>query len=216
MEKKKMKTRFLIILGVIITFVIAFFVLGPSQGHIAEYFLTNEQFEDMILGDAPHMSDSRNTGNPTECWYQEDNGEMLPCMIDVDNSIDGFAIDDAQGNVKHYPISELDQIPCHEFMSFWNNDFRTVAEHEILIAKYDTCFDETFGGPGNRHPAFSGWDIPKICTQDMIKYFKKYSSMFDVNEGYASPLDGDTGIDIDPADFVQCENELLSIREDRK
>ena len=24
------------------------------------------------------------------------------------------------------------------------------------------------------------------------------------------------GIDIDPADFVQCENELLSIREDRK
>ncbi|AJW70341.1 hypothetical protein [Nitrosopumilus adriaticus] len=44
-----MKTRILIIIGIAISFTIAFFVLGPSQGHIAEYFLTDEQFEDMIL-----------------------------------------------------------------------------------------------------------------------------------------------------------------------
>lgn len=77
-----MKTRFYVIFGIISSLLTIFFVLGPSQGHIAEYFLTDEQFEDMILGDTPHMSDSRNTGNPTECWYQEDDGSMTSCTID--------------------------------------------------------------------------------------------------------------------------------------
>lgn len=44
-----MKTRILIITGIVISFTTIFFVLGPSQGHIAEYFLTDEQFEEMIL-----------------------------------------------------------------------------------------------------------------------------------------------------------------------
>ena len=44
-----MKTRLLIIIGIVITLTITFFVLGPSQGHIAKYFLTDEQFEEKIL-----------------------------------------------------------------------------------------------------------------------------------------------------------------------
>lgn len=48
-EKNKMKTTHYIIIGVAIVFAITFFVLGPSQGHIAQYFLTDEQFEDIIL-----------------------------------------------------------------------------------------------------------------------------------------------------------------------
>ena len=44
-----MKGRLLIIIGIIATLAIIFFVLGLSQGHIAEYFLTEEQFEDIIL-----------------------------------------------------------------------------------------------------------------------------------------------------------------------
>ena len=79
-----MKTRVLIIIGILIAFTITFFVLGPSQGHIAEYFLTDEQFEGIILGDTPHVSDSRNTENPNECWYQEDDGSMIPCKMGSD------------------------------------------------------------------------------------------------------------------------------------
>jgi len=44
-----MKTKLLIIVGIVITLTTIFFVLGPSQGHIAEYFLTDEQFEEIIL-----------------------------------------------------------------------------------------------------------------------------------------------------------------------
>lgn len=76
-----MKTKHFIIIGVMITFTIIFFVLGPSQGHIAEYFLTDEQFQDMILDNNFYVIDSRNTQNPNECWYQEDDGVMMPCKI---------------------------------------------------------------------------------------------------------------------------------------
>ena len=44
-----MKSKLFIIIGVAVTLTVTFFVLGPSQGHIAEYFLTDEQFEDLIL-----------------------------------------------------------------------------------------------------------------------------------------------------------------------
>lgn len=108
-----MRIRLLIIIGILITFTITFFVLGPSQGHIAEYFLTEEQFQDLVLGDNPHVVDS----------------------------IDGFAINDAQGNVKHYPIDKLDEMPCEDFIHMWQEVFRTVDEHEILIEKYDTCLE---------------------------------------------------------------------------
>ncbi len=44
-----MKTRLLIIIGIAVVLSTVFFVLGPSQDHIAQYFLTDEQFEDIIL-----------------------------------------------------------------------------------------------------------------------------------------------------------------------
>jgi hypothetical protein len=44
-----MKSRVYAIFGILISLTIIFFILGPSQGHIAKYFLTEEQFEDLIL-----------------------------------------------------------------------------------------------------------------------------------------------------------------------
>ena len=74
-------------------------------------------------------------------------------------------------------------------------------------------FDTTFGGPGNRHPAFLGYHVPDVCTNDMVKFLKKHSTMFDANTQYRSPLDGDV-LDpgINPDDMVQCENKLLENR----
>ncbi len=131
-----------------------------------------------------------------------------------DNSIDGFGIEDGKGNVIHYFIDNLDEMPCRDFIHVWQEVFRTVEEHEILVNKYDICFDETFGGLGNRHPAFLGWYIPDICTHDMVKFLKKNSNMFDNNVPYSSPLDGDV-LDpgVNPDDMVQCENELLENRD---
>ncbi|MDH3341159.1 MAG: hypothetical protein OEL84_07730 [Nitrosopumilus sp.] len=68
-----MKTKHLMIIGVTVTLATIFFVLGPSQGHIAEYFLTDEQFEEIILNndnedryfahDESFADESRVTGN---------------------------------------------------------------------------------------------------------------------------------------------------------
>ena len=44
-----MKTRLLIVSGIVIAFTITFFILGHSQGHVAQYFLTDEQLKDIIL-----------------------------------------------------------------------------------------------------------------------------------------------------------------------
>jgi len=44
-----MKSRLLIIIGIAVTLTIIFFIFGPSQGHIAQYFLSDEQFEDLVL-----------------------------------------------------------------------------------------------------------------------------------------------------------------------
>lgn len=80
---------------------------------------------------------------------------------------------------------------------------------------YEDDFDATWGGPGNRHPAFLGYYIPEICSNDMIKFLKKNSNMFDNNVPYSSPLDGDVlDPDVNPDDMVQCENELLENRDE--
>lgn len=69
-------------------------------------------------------------------------------------------------------------------------------------------FEETFGGPGNRHPAFLGFDIPEICTEDMIKHLIKHSSMFDRGVPYSLDWIGmDDSINVD--DFNKCVEELL-------
>ena len=69
-------------------------------------------------------------------------------------------------------------------------------------------FEETFGGPGNRHPAFLGFDIPQICTEDMIKHLMRYSTMFDRGVPYSIEwISIDDSIDTD--DFEKCVEELL-------
>lgn len=69
-------------------------------------------------------------------------------------------------------------------------------------------FEKTWGGPGNRHPAFLGFDIPEICTEDMIKHLVKYSSMFEKNTPYSLEwISMDESIDSD--DFDICVEELL-------
>jgi hypothetical protein len=55
------------------------------------------------------------------------------------NSIDGFVIDDVDGNVKHYPIDELHKMPCDEYQKIWNPEFVNVKESNILIDKLLDC-----------------------------------------------------------------------------
>jgi hypothetical protein len=54
----------------------------------------------------------------------------------------------------------------------------------------------------------------QFCTGDMIEFLDKNSNIFDNDEPYSSPLDGDVlqGLDINPDDMVQCENELYENR----
>ena len=69
-------------------------------------------------------------------------------------------------------------------------------------------FDKTWGGPGNRHPAFWGFDIPEICTEEMIKHLVRYSTMFDRNAPYSLEwISFGDGINQD--DFDRCVEELL-------
>lgn len=76
------------------------------------------------------------------------------------------------------------------------------------ISKDADNFDKTWGGPGNRHPAFRGFDISEVCTEDMIKHLVKYSSMFDRNAPYSLEWIGiDESIDRDG--FDRCVEGLL-------
>ena len=84
-----------------------------------------------------------------------------------------------------------------------NNCFEQDAEMESI-----DDFDQTWGGPRNRHPAFLGFDIPKICTEDMIRHLVKHSSMFDRNAPYVLEwISMDKSIN--KADFDKCVEELL-------
>lgn len=95
--------------------------------------------------------------------------------------------------------------------------FESKTDGNSMVWVFVECddFDATFGGPGNRHPAFLGHYIPDVCTNDMVKFLKKHSNIFDKDMPYMSPLDGDFVLDpsINPDDMVQCENEILENRD---
>lgn len=83
----------------------------------------------------------------------------------------------------------------------------TIQSNTILSEGIDD-FDKTWGGPGNRHPAFWGYDVPEICTEDMIKHLVKYSSMFERNMPYTLEwISLDDSVNVD--DFDTCVDELL-------
>jgi hypothetical protein len=68
-------------------------------------------------------------------------------------------------------------------------------------------FNKTWDGPGT-HPALLGYDIPEICTDDMIKHLVKHSSMFDRNSLYMLEwISMDDSINVD--DFDRCVDSLL-------
>ena len=74
-------------------------------------------------------------------------------------------------------------------------------------------FEDAFGGLGNRHPAFLGYYIPEICSEDIVKHLVRYSSMFDKGVPYVIQEIGlPDGVNID--DFNQCVEILLEIRDD--
>lgn len=77
--------------------------------------------------------------------------------------------------------------------------------------EFNDDFDKTWGGPGNRHPAFLGYDIPEICSNEMVKHLVRYSSMFDKGVPYAIEDIGlENGVNID--NFDKCVESLLENR----
>ncbi len=75
-------------------------------------------------------------------------------------------------------------------------------------------FDATFGGPGNRHPAFLGYEIPDICTNDMIKHLVKHSNMFFADEENFSFEWAGLPEGVNADNFDVCYDELLELREE--
>ena len=83
-----MKTRLLIIIGIAVVLTTVFFVLDPSQGHITQYFLNDEQFEEMILSndnedrysahDESFADESKVTGNMAQKICSITGGECPP------------------------------------------------------------------------------------------------------------------------------------------
>ena len=103
-----MRTRLLIIAGIAVTLATVFFVLGPSQGHVAQYFLNDEQFEEMILNndnedrysahDESFADESKVTGNMAQEICSITGGECPPNyfanILDDGSKMVGITISD--------------------------------------------------------------------------------------------------------------------------
>lgn len=87
-------------------------------------------------------------------------------------------------------------------------EMRPIFNSNNQLASEPDDFDKTFDGPGNRHPAFLGFVIPEVCTDEMIRHLEKYSSMFERDVPFVI---NDIGLEsgIDANDFDRCVKELL-------
>ncbi|MCV0410146.1 hypothetical protein [Nitrosopumilus sp.] len=141
-----MKTRILIIVGISITVFLLTAVVYPTINY--RTWGTNE------MSYIPPME-----GQTVVCdewlWQPPQNCRSVDTITDTNedskidksdhdvnynpDSIDGFAIDDSSGNVKHYPINELHKMPCEEYQKIWNPEFVNVKESDILIDKLLDC-----------------------------------------------------------------------------
>lgn len=54
-------------------------------------------------------------------------------------TIDGFAIDDLDGNVRHYMIDNLDEMPCDDYYDIVTFDITEFEEFELLEKKFIEC-----------------------------------------------------------------------------
>ena len=69
-----------------------------------------------------------------EIYAMEKNSDK---MVD---SIDGFIINGiSTGEVSHYPIDDLDSMPCDDFLDFTKFDFNNFEQSELLQKKWDDC-----------------------------------------------------------------------------
>lgn len=73
-----------------------------------------------------------------------------------------------------------DRITCDVL---WNeSDSDSPATKNSASEDVADDFDKTWGGPGNRHPAFLGYEIADSCTDDMVKYLDRYTNIFSNDE----------------------------------
>lgn len=88
-------------------------------------------------------------------------------------------------NSEIYFLDKFREQPC--------SSFEVMIEYKVISPKtraYDVrqieCFNEDFedvdkilGGPGNRHPSFLGFYVDSHCTDEMIQFMQKYTTMFE-------------------------------------
>lgn len=212
-----MKTRLLIIIGIVM---ISVAIILFSYGYMMS-ILFDEHYEIEITGlkdtyaiDESYSFDYHITGYGDGCakitvTYPDENGKtmttitMPSCMSERSfEFIDTSSIHGSLGNVAvKTPGMYAIRVTYEPIGSFLSTT--TTKQFEVI-----DDFEETFGSPGNRHPAFLGYDIPKICTDDMIKHLARYSSMFDRDAPYAIEDIGlEDGINVD--DFDRCVDSLL-------
>ncbi len=177
-----MKTRFLIIVGVAIALTITFFVLGPSQGHIAEYFLTDEQFEDLILGDTPHVTDSLKIPNaerdaklaagyklyPGGWVHPDDLGNQQPIYRDNPNN-PGELVLDLDAMIKEYESISEPESDINESSTVSENK-KPILTHEQI----DEQIDIVFGNARKSwtvYPGGAGFIPPENST--LIRIYKE-------------------------------------------
>ena len=137
-----MKTRLLIIIGIAVTLATVFYVLGPSQGDIAEYFLNDEQFEDIILSndnedrysahDESFADESKVTGNMVQEICSITGGECPPNYFanvlddgskmvavtnwDADTKIEKSFVFVIKNNTLSYDVNVIDKdVRPHQF-----------------------------------------------------------------------------------------------------
>ncbi len=105
-------------------------------------------------------------------------------------------------------IFDSNNLTCDPGPVFENETCSSRGINLVIESEPVNDFEETFGGPGNRHPAFLGFDIPQICTEYMIKHLMRYSTLFDRGVPYSLEwISMDDSINAD--DFDRCVEELL-------
>ena len=201
-----MKTRTLILIGIVMMSTIPFTTFAVLDRY--ENYLEQLEYEAQRITNEP---------KPGDKYYIEPElkAKLEGIEIDLRDKVrelhQGLQSSSYAVNLDHR-TKEIEVIvenkelvsKIKEITKQYSDDVSFVITHGKITLVDD--FAKTWGGPGNRHPAFWGFDIPKVCTEDMIKHLVKYSSMFDRDVPYAIE---DIGHNINVHDFDRCVEELL-------
>ena len=132
-----MKTKLLIIIGIVIAFATAFFVLGPSQGNVTQYFLTDKQFEDMILNkDNTDRYSTYDESNPC------DNSHLTNYEEDHQFPLDKMNILKTWDDAKRIPTVENVIVPPYipndfELEFLYYNYHKVHAYYGLITEEFD-------------------------------------------------------------------------------